>query len=188
MRYRYSLLVAGFYAIPLFLPSLTIGQTNAPSADEGLAQIQTDYQFACNAYHANRDFATNFATVYAYEFNDPNAPPSPVEPAVTVKPNDQYGYPTASEHASDLPFLFTIFQTAALSADELALSKTIQSYVGNFVTNLDPNVGSSVPAWPVFNGSYEVQELVVPPSTPAPFTTFAAAHFCPLWAPILSAE
>jgi len=161
--------------------------SSAPSADEGLAQIQTDYQFACNAYDANRDF-TNFRTVYAYEFNDPDAPPSAVEPAVTVKPNDQYGYPTASEHASDLPFLFTVSQTAALSADELALSKTIQSYVGNFVINLDPNVGISVPPWPVFNGSHEVQALVVPPSTPAPFTTFEAGHFCSLWAPIISAE
>ncbi len=160
--------------------------SSAPSADEGLAQIQTDYQFACNAYDANRDF-TNFVTVYAYEFNDPDAPPSTVEPAVTVKPNDQYGYPTASEHASDLPFLFTVSQTGALVGDELTLSATIQSYVGNFVASLDPNTGTSVPPWPVFNGSHEVQELL-PSSTPAPFTTFAAGHFCPLWAPILSAE
>ncbi len=164
-----------------YLPS------SAPSADEGLAQIQTDYQFACNAYDANRDLA-KFVTVYAYEFNDPDAPPAAAQPAVAVAPNDQYGYPTASEHASDLPFIFTIFQTAALNTSEVVLSKTIQSYVGNFVTNLDPSVGAIVPDWPAFNGSHEVQALVVPPSTPAPFTTFAAEHYCPLWAPILSAE
>ncbi len=165
-----------------YLPS------SAPSADEGLAQIQTDYQFACNADDANRDLA-KLVTVYAYEFNDPDAPPAAAEPAVTVAPNDQYGYPTASEHASDLPFLFTVFQTAALSTSELFLAQTIQSYVGNFVNNLDPSVGANiVPAWPAFNGSHQVQSLVVSPSTPGPFTTFAAEHFCKLWAPIISTE
>ncbi len=161
--------------------------SSAPSADEALAQIQTDYQFACNAYDANRDLAKR-VTVYAYEFNDPNAPPAAPQPAVTATPNDQYGYPTASEHASDLPFLFTVFQTAKLNTLELMLSQTIQSYVGNFVNNLDPSVGATVPAWPAFNGSHQVQALVVSPSTPAPFTTFAAEHFCPLWAPIIAAE
>jgi para-nitrobenzyl esterase len=165
-----------------YLPS------SAPSADEGLAQIQTDYQFACNAYDANRDLA-KFVTVYAYEFNDPDAPPAAAQPPVAVTPNNQYGYPTASEHASDLPFLFTIFQTAALGTSELFLAQTIQSYVGNFVNNLDPSVGANlVPAWPAFNGSHEVQALVVSPSTPAPFTTFAAEHFCHVWSPVISAE
>ena len=165
-----------------YLPS------SAPSADEGLAQIQTDYQFACNAYDANSDLA-KLVTVFAYEFNDPDAPPAAAQPAVAATPNDQYGYPTASEHASDLPFLFTIFQTGALSSGEVLLAKTIQSYVGNFVNNLDPSVGANlVPAWPAFNGSHQVQALVVTPSTPAPFTTFAAEHFCHLWAPIIAAE
>jgi para-nitrobenzyl esterase len=165
-----------------YLPS------SAPSADEGLAQIQTDYQFACNTYDANRALA-KFVTVYAYEFNDPDAPPAAAQPAVAVTPNDQYGYPTGSEHASDLPFLFTVFQTAALNTSELFLAQTIQSYVGNFVNNLDPSVGANlVPAWPAFNGLHEVQALVVSPSTPAPFTTFAAEHFCHVWSPIISAE
>jgi hypothetical protein len=69
------------------------------------------------------------------------------------------------------------------------VAQTIQSYVGNFVNNLDPSVGANVvPAWPAFNGSHQVQALVVSPSTPAPFTTFAADHFCSLWAPIIAAE
>jgi para-nitrobenzyl esterase len=166
----------------MYLPS------SAPSADEALAQIETDYEFACNAYDANRDFA-KLVTVYAYELNDPNAPPASAQPAVVATPNDQYGYPTASEHASDLPFLFTIFQTAKLNTLELMLSQTIQSYVGNFVNNLNPSVGANaVPAWPAFNASHQVQALVVSPSTPAPFTTFAAEHFCPLLAPIIAAE
>ena len=160
---------------------------SAPSADEGLAQIRTDYQFACNARDADRDFA-NYVTVYAYEFDDPDAPPAPVSPPVAVTPNDQFGYPTASEHASDLPFLFTTHRTAELSSNEQALAKTIQAYVANFVINLNPGVGGSVPAWPSFNGSEEVQALVVPPLTPAPFKTFAAEHFCSVWNPLITAE
>jgi para-nitrobenzyl esterase len=165
-----------------YLPS------SAPSADAGLAQIQTDYQFACNADDANRDLAKR-VTVFAYEFDDPDAPPAAAEPAVAAAPNDQYGYPTASEHASDLAFLFTVVQTAKLGTSELFLAQTIQSYVGNFVNNLDPSVGANVvPAWPAFNASQQVQALVVSPATPGPFTTFAADHFCRLWAPVIAAE
>ena len=153
-----------------------------------MAQIQTDYQFACNADDANRDLA-KLVTVYANEFNDPDAPPAAAEPAVAMTPNGQYGYPTVSEHASDLPVLFTIFQTAKLSTSELFLAQTIRSYVGSFVSNLVPSVGANmVPAWPAFNGSNQVQALVVSPSTPAPFTTFAAEHFCHLWRPTIAAE
>jgi hypothetical protein len=36
--------------------------------------------------------------------------------------------------------------------------------------------------------AHEVQALVVSPATPAPFTTFAAEHFCHVWSPMISAE
>ena len=53
---------------------------------------------------------------------------------------------------------------------------------------LDPSVGATVPACPAFNGFRQVQVLVVSPSTPAQLPTFAAEHFCHLWAPIIAAE
>src|SRR5580692_10768448 len=96
-----------------FLPN------DAPSSDEALSQIFTDLVFACNGSDSNIDLS-RFVPVFGYEFNDPNAPPlsgfgTPVKP-----PNDVYGFPTASEHGSELQFLFN-FETL-LSANEQELA------------------------------------------------------------------
>jgi para-nitrobenzyl esterase len=163
-----------------YLPS------NAPSADEGIAQIVTDYDFACNGLDANTELA-QFVTVYAYEFNDPMAPPTSAIPAVTVTPNDQYGYPTAAQHGSELQFLFNFPSTSSLSADEQDLENTMQSYWTNFVKNRNPN-GSAAPSWPAFKSTAKVQRLVPGPQASSPFTTFGKEHFCTIWEPIISAE
>jgi para-nitrobenzyl esterase len=160
---------------------------NAPSSDEALSQIISDFQFSCNAVDSNTDLAA-FAHVYAYEFNDPEAPPLPGGPAVTIAPNDQYGFPTASEHAAELQFLFDFSAVNNLSTTEQQLAAAMQTYWANFVTNLDPNTGGSVTgvAWPLFGSQKQVQNLA--PGAIAPFGTFAASHFCQVWEPILAAE
>jgi para-nitrobenzyl esterase len=158
---------------------------SAPSADEGLAQILTDYLFACNSLDATTEMAKNVA-VYAYEFNDPFAPPLSPTPAVTVQPDDQYGYPTASEHGAEIQFLFDFPFTADLSSSEQKLAKTMQSYWSNFVKSANPNVGATVPSWPAFSATPNVQTLA--PGTPASHTTFGAKHFCAVWEPIISKE
>jgi hypothetical protein len=55
------------------------------------------------------------------EFNHPNAPPTVVEP-----PNDVFDFPSASEHASELQFLFNFGTT--LSADEQQLAAERKTY------------------------------------------------------------
>src|SRR6516165_8162116 len=67
------------------------------------SQIFTDLVFACNGSDSNIDLS-RFVPVFAYEFNDPEAPPVGNEPV--TPPNDVFGFPTASEHASELQFLF----------------------------------------------------------------------------------
>ncbi|MGD0865615.1 MAG: carboxylesterase family protein [Rhizomicrobium sp.] len=160
---------------------------SAPTADAGLAQIGTDHKFACNALDATTDLA-GFSTVYAYEFQDPLAPPSLASPPVTATPNDQYGYATASEHGSELQFLFLFPFTDSLSADEQQLEATMRSYWGNFVKNGNPAKGATVPKWPAYGTKGEVLKLVPGPASPSAFTTFGKEHFCTIWEPIISAE
>jgi carboxylesterase type B len=160
---------------------------SAPSSDEGLAQIFTDYQFACNTIDSEADLSAH-VNVYAYEFDDPLAPPTTTTPALIQTPNDQYGFPTASEHGSELQYLFAFHYTSSLSADELQLQTSMLDYWGNFVTNLTPNKGVSVTAWPAFGTKDHVQRLVPGPSKPSSFTTFAKEHFCTVWEPIIAAE
>jgi para-nitrobenzyl esterase len=162
-----------------FLPN------NAPSADEALAQIFTDAVFACNGLDSNRDLS-RFTAVFAYEFNDPNAP-SGGKPI--IPPNDVFGFPTASEHASELQFLFNFGTT--LSAGEQQLATEMKTYWANFVKTGDPSIGNfvmPVSPWLPFNDLHLVQDLVPGPETPHPFFTFADEHFCRTWQPILVEE
>jgi carboxylesterase type B len=43
------------------------------NVDEALAQVFTDFVFACNGFDSNSDLSKR-VPVFAYEFNDPNAP------------------------------------------------------------------------------------------------------------------
>ena len=160
---------------------------NAPTADAALAQIATDYQFACNALDAATDIS-GFSTVYSYELNDPLAPPISSSPAVTTAPNNQYGYATASEHGAELQFLFSFPSTSGLSTNEKTLETTMQSYWGNFIKTGNPSVGATLPKWPAFGTKKLVQNLVPGPANPAPIATFAKEHYCSVWEPIISAE
>ncbi len=158
---------------------------NAPSADEGLGQIFTDIAFSCNTYDSDTDLA-RWVPVYAYEFNDPQAPPLG---SVLVAPNDQEGFPTASEHASELQFLFAF--GSPLNIGEQHLSFEMQTYWANFVISGDPNVGiprSFFAPWTPFNFIHAIQGLVPAPAVPQPFFTFQSEHFCSIWEPIVSAE
>lgn len=159
---------------------------SAPSADEGLAQIMTDYEFSCNAYDADSALA-NYVYVFAYELNDPLAPPTLTSPAVLKSPNDQYGYATASEHGSELEFLFEFPYTDELSSGERQLQETMQTYWANFIKNGNPNTGSAVPAWLNFK-TRKVLSLVPGPGNPALIGTFQTEHFCGVWEPILSSQ
>jgi para-nitrobenzyl esterase len=159
----------------------------ASSSDEGLAQIVTDNHFACNSLDSNTDLA-GYVTVYAYELNDPFAPPSLADPALTKLPNDQYGYPTASEHGAELQFLFYFPYTPNLSTDEQELETTMQTYWANFVKNGNPAKGTSVPAWPSFGSKQEVLSLVPGPGKPTPITDFGTEHFCSIWQPIITGD
>lgn len=170
------------------------------NVDEALSQIFTDFVFACNGLDSNSDLSRR-VKVFAYEFNDPNAPSAAGVPGPG---SNSSGFTTASQHAAELQYIFN-FGSAFTSA-QAALATDMKTYWANFVKTGDPNskgndhdlavlVSFKPPSdrlahWPQFNsqgqgnGSQKVQSLR--PQGPQPFETFRNDHFCGTWEPLLT--
>ncbi|SHN70666.1 carboxylesterase/lipase family protein [Bradyrhizobium erythrophlei] len=165
--------------------------------DEALSQIFTDFVFACNGLDSNSDLSKH-VPVFAYEFNDPNAPSTPGVPGPGT---NRSGFTTASQHAAELQYLFN-FGSNFTSA-QAALATDMKTYWANFVKTGDPNsrgneifvsfkpTRDQLPHWTHFNeGNQKIQSLTPPglltPRGPHPFDTFTSEHFCATWQPLLT--
>ena len=183
------------------------------NVDEALSQIFTDFVFACNGFDSNSDLSGR-TRVFAYEFNDPNAPNKAGVPGPGANGS---GFTTASQHAAELQYIFN-FGSAFTSA-QATLATDMKTYWANFVKTGDPNRNSkddlailvslraprtNLPHWPHFNargdhdhdgddrdhGDQNVQSLTPPglltPRGPHPFDSFRTNHFCATWQPLLT--
>ena len=108
--------------------------------------------------------------VYAYEFNDQNAPELFLPPV---------GFPYGAAHASELQYVFdqsAVPYPARLSAAQRQLAVAMKQYWTNLAKAGVPAAG-----WPRFSRtSQQVLSLVAP--QPQPETDFAAEHHCAFWA------
>ncbi len=168
------------------------------NVDEALSQIFTDFVFACNGFDSNSDLSRH-VPVFAYEFNDPNAPALGV-PGVLGPGSNGSGFTTASQHAAELQYIFNF--GAAFTTAQATLATDMKTYWANFVKSGDPNGGllqilvdfrtpqAQPPVWLPFNGIQIMQSLTPPalltPQGPHPFVTFRAEHFCATWQPLLT--
>jgi para-nitrobenzyl esterase len=174
------------------------------NVDEALSQIFTDFVFACNGFDSNSDLSRR-VPVFAYEFNDPNAPN---RAGVPGPGSNGSGFTTASQHAAELQYIFN-FGSAFTSA-QATLATDMKTYWANFVRTGNPNRNSrddlatlvslkppraELPHWPHFNArgdrdDQKVQSLTPPalltPQGPHPFDTFSTDHFCATWQPLLT--
>jgi para-nitrobenzyl esterase len=183
------------------------------NVDEALSQIFTDFVFACNGFDSNSDLSKR-TRVFAYEFNDPNAPN---RAGVPGPGSNGSGFTTASQHASELQYIFNF--GSAFTPAQATLATDMKTYWANFVKTGDPNRsrnddratlvnlgGSStqLPHWPHFNaqgdrgddgddrdgGDQKIQSLTPPgllaPQGPHPFDSFRTDHFCGTWQPLLT--
>ena len=173
------------------------------NVDEALSQIFTDFVFACNGFDSNRDLSTR-TNVFAYEFNDPNAPSTAGIPGPG---SNGSGFTTASQHAAELQYIFNF--GSAFTPAQAALATDMKTYWANFVKTGDPNsrgrevFASLTPTraqlanWPQFaaqgnkgkgnlgdQGSQMIQSLA--PQGSHPFNTFRTDHFCATWEPLLT--
>jgi para-nitrobenzyl esterase len=146
----------------------------APPANETeilLATAGTDGIFVCPARRAELSLA-NYVPVWAYQFDDPNAPPpqSPPYPAVD--------FPLLAYHSADVQYLFDKGTFPDMNSGQLSLSASMVSYWTEFAKKANPN-STSQPHWPPFNATAEKRQFFSPPTpTVEPGSAFDTFHMC----------
>ncbi|MCJ7546171.1 MAG: carboxylesterase family protein [Deltaproteobacteria bacterium] len=148
-----------------------------PGPSIALGAVGTDGIFACNSRTSIRRMAS-FVPVFAYEFNDQNAP------QLNLPPNVVSGMPYGAAHASELQYIFglrPVVPAPPLTDDQVALSDTMVSYWGHFARFGDPN-SRHTPDWPQYDPAADVFQSLIPP-TPVTEATFALDHKCGFWSP-----
>ena len=144
-----------------------------------LAAVVTDETFACPARRVDR-LASAYVPVYAYEFNDRNAPEDFLPPS---------GYPFGASHASEIQFLFDINKlpsAAPFTHQEAMLSADMVSYWTRFAHTSSP-AGGGTPAWQNFTEARQTMQSLVP-GTPRPELNFSALHDCVFWRPVVDGK
>ena len=142
-----------------------------------LAAAFGDSVFSCTARQLDR-WAARYVPVYAYEFNDENAPEISLPPT---------SYPYGATHATELPFLFTLPElpgTPALTARQVRLSGTMVKYWTNFVRTTSPDQ-AGVPFWEPYAAGADIYQSLQTP-VPAPETGFSSDHKCSFWQPLIN--
>lgn len=143
------------------------------------AAVLTDAVFACSARTFDRLLAPG-TSVYAYEFNDPNAVTT--IPQLPLNPPIPFTTPLQAYHTSEIAY---VFDTATILADparfaptQKLLSQQMQTYWGSFARTGVPNAS---PIWPTYNPAVDSYQELRPTGT-GPNNTFATDHKCTFWA------
>ena len=165
--------LVGAQATPYALQAYPLSSYGSP--DQALAAIFTDAGFACPALITDTLLA-KYVPVYAYEFNDTNAPTLQLPPV---------SFPYGPTHTDELPYLFNSVDGLApnFTPGQRLLSGTMIELWTRFAAKgkITPGQGFS---WQQFEASADNIALLVPPS-PQTDTSFAARHQCGLWVPLL---
>jgi para-nitrobenzyl esterase len=136
-----------------------------------LSSAGTDGIFVCPARRAEKSLA-NYVTVWAYEFDDPNAPPPPSPPYPAVD------FQLLAYHSADVQYLFDKGTFPDMTAGQLSLSASMISYWSEFAKKGNPN-STLQPRWVPYNAKAEKRQFFSPPTptveTGAEFDTF---HMC----------
>jgi len=129
--------------------------TSYPDGFTALSQVMTDYNVPLQGFTLCEDVtswnvqaAAGGAPAYAYEFNDPNAPP--VLAAL----------PPGPDHGSELAYLWPglSFGESPLLPASQPIATAMQQYWTNFVRTGNPN-GNGLPNWPTYTTPTSVLQL-----------------------------
>jgi para-nitrobenzyl esterase len=135
-----------------------------------LGAVGTDAIFACPALTADQSLS-KYVPVYAYEFNDQNAPERYLAPV---------GFPYGAAHESEVQYLFSLQNTpfpGVLASSQQQLAAAMKTDWANLAWT-----GSESPlTWPRFNSASQ-QVLSLTPPLPQVETGFSAQHQCAFWA------
>ena len=165
----------GPQAGPLVLAQYPLGAY--VNADEALAAIETDASFACPARLADQALSF-YVPVFAYEFNDENAPEIFLPPV---------SYPYGAAHESELQYFFPAEDLThlpgrpePLGAGQRKLSEMMILYWTQFAKKGDPN-GPETPVWAEYAPNLDEFQSLAPLSI-VPELDFAPSHHCVFWA------
>jgi para-nitrobenzyl esterase len=137
------------------------------------AAVDTDVQNACYTRTINR-LAAAHTKVYAYEFNDPNAPSS--------NWNLVFGgalpYPPLAYHASDVQYIFpSLNNTEGFADEQIQLSDRMIEYYASFAQSGSPR---GVTPWRTYDPALDVVQSLTPAAITAT-PSFATEHKCEFW-------
>ncbi len=136
-------------------------------AELQLAAAGTDGIFACTARRATMGLA-QYVTVYAYEFNDENAPGPNIK---------NLNFPLGAYHGADVEYFFNRNGVPApFTADQQLLSQAMISYWTHFAKKGNPN-SSGQPHWKPYDSATDERQSFVPP-TPVVESNFDSFHTC----------
>ena len=144
------------------------------SATYAYSAVDTDQQNACYTRTINR-LAAAYTKVYAYEFNDPNAPYS----YWNLVFGGPLPYAPRAYHASDVQYVFpSPNNTEGFTPDQVQLSGSLIQYYTSYAKSGTPQGQTTwLPYAPTLDA---VQSLA--PDVIAPITSFASDHQCAFWA------
>ena len=170
---NYQSMIASTLGVSPALASTIAAQyplSRYPSPPVALGAVGTDAIFACHALTAEKSLS-RYVPVYAYEFNDENAPELFLPPV---------GFPYGAAHASELPYLFSQ-ATGARPAPFSQAQQQLAAAMKQYWTSL-AKTGVPASGWPRFSGASQQMLSLVPPN-PRTETDFSAQHHCAFWAP-----
>jgi para-nitrobenzyl esterase len=145
------------------------------SAPLAFSAAITDAVFACVTDRMSEDLAKD-ESVYAYEFNDRNAP--------APEPLRQLPFPLGASHTLELRYLFDVGGAPPLNPSQRALSDQMIDYWSHFVTTGSPSAPGQ-PEWPKISDNPRAGEfLSLQPDGSRVVTTFEQEHQCAFWASV----
>jgi para-nitrobenzyl esterase len=171
----------GLPLAPLVVPHYPPTPAAPPGPSIALGAAGTDGIFACNSRTSIRRMA-NFTPVFAYEFNDQNAPQLFIPPPPS-------GMPYGAYHAAEIQYVLGVrpgLPASAIppfTAAQNSLSDNMVSYWGHFARKGDPN-SRHTPNWPQYNASADLFQSLIPP-TPSTESNFFTDHQCGFWGALL---
>ncbi len=134
-----------------------------------LSSAGTDGIFVCPTRRATKGLA-QYVTVWAYEFNDENAPP------LVIK---NLNFPLGAYHSADVQYLFLrASPPVPFTGDQQKLSATMISYWTHFAKTGNPNT-TTEPHWAPYVPAIDEHLSLIPPTPMVESgATFDSSHMC----------
>jgi para-nitrobenzyl esterase len=145
--------------------------------EEAFATVFGDSSFSCPARLADQLLSLS-VPVFAYEFNDANAPMIYLPPVSS--------FPYNATHTTELAFLYNVSAPypPVFTASELTLASTMKDYWTQFAKTANPNKFGD-PLWLNYAALTDnFQSLVAP--KPQLELNFSQQHHCNFWTAILA--